>query len=69
MAVSLLVLGLTAGIVVVLAKNAEIRREHTAALKQGAVTRRAVREMYTDVAEEWLGQQPNLQPVQRQTSC
>jgi eukaryotic-like serine/threonine-protein kinase len=65
-AVSLLVLGLAAGIVVVLVKNAEIRRGHAETLKQRGEARRAVREMYTNFAEEWLGRQPNLQPVQRE---
>ncbi len=36
------------------------------ALKQRGEARRAVKEMYTGVAEEWLAQQPDLQPVQRE---
>jgi tetratricopeptide (TPR) repeat protein len=69
---ALLVLGLTAGIVLVLAKQAEIRRQQDEVERSRAATRRqrdearrAVNDMYTQVAEEWLDRQPSLQPLQR----
>jgi serine/threonine protein kinase/Flp pilus assembly protein TadD len=63
---AIMVLGLTAGIIVVLAKQAEIERARDAARTQRDQTRRAIKEWYTDIAEDWLGQQPDLQPLQRE---
>ena len=71
LAVMVVVLG--AGIVVVLAKQAEIRRQHNEVLRSRAEARhqrdearRAVNDMYTQVAEDWLDRQPSLQPLQRE---
>ena len=50
---------------IVLVKQAEIRQAHADALRQRDKARRAVNVMYTQFAEEWLGRQPALQPVQR----
>ncbi len=63
---AIMVLGLSAGIIVVLAKQAEIERARDAARTQRDETRRAIKEWYTDIAENWLGQQPDLQPLQRE---
>ena len=63
---AIMVLGLAAGILVVLAEQAEIERARDLAQSQRDETQRAVKDMYTEVAENWLGQQPDLQPVQRE---
>src|SRR5262249_11268219 len=69
---ALMVVGLTAGIVLVLAKQAEIRRKQAEversraeARQQRDEARRAVDVMYTQVAEHWLGRQPDPKPLQR----
>ncbi len=63
---AVMVLGLTAGILVVLAEQTEIERSHHATRLQRDAARRAIKEWYTDFAEDWLGQQPDLQPRQRE---
>ena len=63
---AVMVVGLAVGIVLVLGKQVEIEHANTEARKQRDEARRAVKEMYTNVAEDWLGQQPDLQPVQRE---
>jgi tetratricopeptide (TPR) repeat protein len=69
---AIMVAGLTVGIVLVLTKQAEIRRKQAEiersqaeARQQRDEARRAVNVMYTQIAEDWLGRQPNLQPLQR----
>jgi serine/threonine protein kinase/tetratricopeptide (TPR) repeat protein len=69
---AVMVLGLAVGIVLVLAKQAEIRgkqvqveRSQAEARNQRDEARRAVNTMYTQVAEAWLERQTNLQPLQR----
>ena len=74
-----IVAGLSLGIVLVLAEQSQILKQqdeihnkkieaeksHADARRQRDVARRAVDEMYTLVAQNWLGQQTNLQPLQR----
>jgi len=74
-----MVIGLTCGIVLVLAEQAEIlskqaeiqskkdevERSRAEVKRQRDDARRAVDDMYTDVAESWLSRQTNLQPLQR----
>jgi serine/threonine protein kinase/tetratricopeptide (TPR) repeat protein len=63
LAATVLALGVAFGLV--LAKQAEIERAHLVARQRGDEARRAVDEMYTQVAENWLKGQPRLQPLQR----
>ena len=74
-----IVAGLAFGFVIVLAKQAQILKQrgeiahqkvkaenaHSSARRQRDEARRAVDEMYTLVAKEWLSNQPKLQPLQR----
>ena len=74
-----LVIGLTAGICVVLAEQAEIlskqseikwrnielEHSHVEVRRQRDRARCAVDEMYTEVAESWLSRQTGLQPLHR----
>jgi serine/threonine protein kinase len=69
---AVIALGLGVGIVLALAKQAEIHRNqaeieraHAEARRQRDEARRAVDVMYTQVAEDWLGRQPHLQALQR----
>lgn len=75
----LIVGGLTLGIVLVLAKQSQILKQQAeirnqkikaealekSARRQRDVARRAVDEMYTLVAQDWISRQINLQPLQR----
>jgi len=54
----LAVVGLAIGMVLLARKQTELEQQRDAA-------RQAVDDMYTDVAEQWLAQQPALEPVQR----
>jgi eukaryotic-like serine/threonine-protein kinase len=74
-----IVLGLTLGILLAISKQSQILRQQdeirdqknkaelsrTLARRQRDEARRAVDEMYTGVARDWLSKQSNLQPVQR----
>jgi eukaryotic-like serine/threonine-protein kinase len=75
----LIVAGLMLGIVLVLAKTSQILGQQVeirnqklkaealqkSARRQRDVARRAVDEMYTLVAQDWISKQTNLQPLQR----
>ncbi len=75
----LIVAGLSVGIVLVLAEQSQILKQQdeirnkkveaealqAKARRQRDVARRAVDEMYTLVAQDWLSRSTNLQPLQR----
>jgi eukaryotic-like serine/threonine-protein kinase len=52
-------------VVTLAASTVLIARQQRAAEKQRDEARQAVDDMYTEVAEQWLAQQPALEPVQR----
>ncbi len=67
-----IVAGLSLGITLLIAKQSQIRkkgfeaeRSRADARRQRDVARRAVNEMYTLVAQDWLSKQTKLQPLQR----
>jgi len=58
--------GLAAGAILIAQERDEARRQQTRAQHHERLARRAVDEMYTRIAEEWLVNQPGLQPLQRE---
>jgi serine/threonine protein kinase/tetratricopeptide (TPR) repeat protein len=65
---AVLLMGVTAwavSTVLILRQRDEARTQRALAQEQREVARRAVDKMYTEVAEQWLADQPHLQEVQR----
>jgi tetratricopeptide (TPR) repeat protein len=61
----LVVAGLATGMVLLSQANKRIEEQRDLARQKQRLARDAVDDMYSDVAEEWLHDQPRLQPVQK----
>jgi serine/threonine protein kinase len=65
-ALVLAVIGLTAGLLLISREQAKTAKAYQAEARQRQLARNAVDDMYTQVAEKWLGDQPNLTRLQRE---